>query len=322
MTSLVKPHGGALVERVVSGDAARALIARARRLPSVRLDEHALATAELLACGGAAPLRGFMTHREYRSVLDRQRLPDGLLFPLPLVLPVRPERLGATPPGTEVALRDVSGLLRGTLAVTDTFVRDPREEALLVHGTADPAHRRAARLLRAPTGALGGEVTLLRPPDASFETTREVRLRLAQQSFFRVAAGFGAGLPELAPGVKTEVDALLVRSLACAVVLDPHLPVLVARNLPAIPPQAGARELAFHALALKNFGASHLVVPDTGRDLATADALLRARTELGTVLLGARGVGDRSPRRGGPRHEDPGGGSRGGRALAASVITD
>jgi sulfate adenylyltransferase len=284
MTSLVKPHGGALVERVVSGRAARALATRARRLSTITLDEHTLARLDLLACGGAAPLRGFMTHSQYRSVLDRQRLPNGLLFPLPLVLPVRPGRLGASPPGSEVALRDASGALRGTLAVTDTFVRDSREEARLVHGTADPAHPAAAWLLGAPAGAVGGEVTLLRPEDASFETAREVRLRLAQQAFFRVAGGFGAGLPEIAPGEDARVDALLVRSIAGAVALDPHLPVVIARHLPFVAPQAGAREILFQALVLKNFGASHLVVPDAQRDLASADALMRTRFELGMTL--------------------------------------
>ncbi len=286
MTSLVKPHGGSLIERVVFGDAARALAARALRLPSVRLDAHAM---ELLASGGAAPLRGFMTHREYRSVLDRQRLPGGLLFPLPMVVPVRPGRLGAFPPGSEVALRDDSGALRGTLLVTDTFVRDLREEALLVHGTADPAHPRVAQLLRAPPGALGGDVTLLREPDTSFESTREVRLRLARQGFFRVAGGFGAGLPELPPGADTGIDALLVHSLADAVALDPRLPVVVARGMSPLPAQPGGRELLFHALVLKNFGASHLVVPVAPRNLGSADALVRARLELGVTILRGQG---------------------------------
>jgi sulfate adenylyltransferase len=285
MTSLVKPHGGALVERVVYGRAARSLVARAHRLPTITLDEPSVAHLDLLGCGGAAPLRGFMTMSQYRSVLDRQRLPDGLLFPVPLVLPVRPGRLGASPPGSEVALRDPSGVLRGTLAVTDTFVRDAREEALLVHGTADPGHPGVARLLAAPTGAVGGEVTLLRRDDAPFESAREVRLRLAQQGFFRVAGGFAAGLPEIAPGEDAQVDALLVRSLAGAVALDPRLPVVVARHLPLVPPQPGARELMFQALVLKNFGASHLVIPDDQRDLASADALLRARLDLGMTLL-------------------------------------
>jgi sulfate adenylyltransferase len=300
VTSLVKPHGGALVERVISGETARAVRARAQRLPSVQLEAHDLSALELLAAGGAAPLRGFMTQREYRSVLDRQRLPGGLLFPLPLVLPVRPGRLGAYPPGSEVGLRDERGELRGTLAVTDTFVRDLRQEALLVHGSADPANPRVARILRDPPGALGGEVTLLREPDAPFESAREVRLRLARQDLFRVAAGFGAGLPRLPAGAEAGVDALLVRSLDDAVHLDLRLPAVVARGVPAVPCRPVGRELLFHAIVLKNFGASHLVVPGAPYDLASADALLRARFELGVTLLrgpGPTGAGTAPARR-------------------------
>jgi sulfate adenylyltransferase len=289
VTSLVKPHGGALVERVVSGETARAVRARAQRLPYIQLQAHHLAALELLAAGGAAPLRGFMTQREYRSVLDRQRLPGGLLFPLPLVLPVRPGKLGAYRPGSEVALCDERGELRGTLAVTDTFVRDLRQEVLLVHGSADPAHPRVARVLRDPPGALGGEVTLLREPDAPFESAREVRLRLARQDLFRIAAGFGAGLPQLPAGAEAGIDALLVRTLDDAVHLDLRLPAVVARGVPAVPSRPVGRELLFHALVLKNFGASHLVVPGAPYDLASADALLRARFELGVTLL--RGPG-------------------------------
>lgn len=291
-TSLVKPHGGSLVERVISGEFARAAAARAQKLAALELDGPALAALELLATGGAAPLRGFMTHAQYRSVLDAQRLPGGLLFPLPLVLPVRPGRLGAFPPGTEVALRDARGALRGILHVADAFVRHLREEALLVHGTSDPAHPRVAQLLRVPPGALGGEVTLLRVPDATIETTREVRLRLARQDLHRVAAGLGAGLPELPAGDDPGVDAVLVRSLADVATLDPRVPAVAARSLPALPARPSARELVHHAIVLKNHGASHVVVPEAARDLTGADALLKARLELGVTLLrGARPAG-------------------------------
>jgi sulfate adenylyltransferase len=296
VTSLVKPHGGSLVERVVSGEFARAAAARAQKLPALELDGPALTALELIATGGAAPLRGFMTHAQYGRVLEAQRLPGGLLFPLPLVLPVRPGRLGAFPPGTEVALRDGRGLLRGIVHVADTFVRNLRDEALLVHGTTDPAHPRVAQLLRQPPGALAGEVTLLRGPESSIETTREVRLRLARQALYRVAAGFGAGLPELPPGDDPAVDALLVRSLADVAALDPRVPAVAARSLPRLPSRPSSRELVHHALVLKNHGASHLVVPEAGRDLAGADALLKARLELGVSLLRAAGPGGGAPR--------------------------
>jgi hypothetical protein len=52
----------------------------------------------------------------------------------------------------------------------------------------------------------------------------------------------------------------------------------------------------FHALVLKNFGASHLVVADAQRDLAGAEVFLRARMELGVRLLrGSEAVGGAAP---------------------------
>src|SRR6266702_517608 len=141
MSSLIKAHGGTLVERILSPTEALALQERASQLETVTLDEDELLDLELLASGGASPLSGFMGQRDHRSVLDQQRLAGGALFP-------------------------------------DTFVRDVREEARLVHGTDDPAHPGAARLLARPAGALGGEVALIRPRDLRFETAREVRLRL------------------------------------------------------------------------------------------------------------------------------------------------
>src|SRR6266496_3098704 len=194
--SLIKPHGGALAEAVLKGAEAERLEARAGDLPSVTLGDRELLDLELIASGGASPLRGFMGQRDYRSVLDGQRLASGPLFPVPITLPVPAERLGMLAPGAEVALRDARGALRGALAVRDTFVRDVREEARLVHGTDDPGHSVAAHVLSRPPGTLGGEVVLLRPRELRFETAREVRLRLAQHGFYRVTAGLTASLPE------------------------------------------------------------------------------------------------------------------------------
>jgi hypothetical protein len=155
-----------------------------------------------------------------------------------------------------------------------------------------------AALLRTPPGALGGEVTLLRRPEvaASFETTREVRLRLARQERWRVAAGFGPGLLALPPGDDPGVDALLVHALDDVAALDPRVPAVVARGLPVLPARPSARELLHHALVLKNHGASHVLVPGTARDLAGADALLRVHRELGVTLLRHEGPPDGAPR--------------------------
>ena len=283
-TSLIRPFGGSLVERVAAGTEADALREKAPDLPSVILDAGEVADLELLASGGASPLRGFMGHADYRRVLDERRMPNGLLFPLPLTAAVPVERLGTLSPGTEVALRDIGGGLRGTLRVDDTYVRDLRDEALRVYGTDDPGHAGVRALRSRPAGAIGGEVRIVRPSGSAFETAREVRMRLARDGFYRVGAGFGAGLPEAASAMDGTVDALLARSLAGDVAIPPKLPVVVAR-LPLHPRSAGPREALFQSLVLRNFGASHIVLGASRTDLRTADALVRYQVELGLSFI-------------------------------------
>lgn len=284
MTSLVKPHGRQLVERVLTQRDAGELRRRAPRLPSIALDAHELADLELVATGAASPLRGFMDLRDYRSVLDRQRLWSGVLFPVPVTLAVPVGRLGELRPGAEAALRDPAGQLRGALRITDAYVRNVREEARLLYGTDDPSHPGVAYLLSRPPGVVGGEIVAVRPRDPAFETAREVRLRLAQHGFLRVAASLGAGIPETAAAAQGAADALLVRSLAGEATLDPRFPVAVAR-VPLADRHLGARGALLEAIAAKNLGASHLVLGAARADLATADALLRHRDELGLTLL-------------------------------------
>jgi ATP sulfurylase len=295
-SSLLPPHGGTLVECVAGGVEAEAIAARASSLPSAALDPGEHLDLELIASGGASPVRGFLGHADYRSVLDRRRLASGALFPLPLTVAVPVERLGATRPGTDVALRSPLGALRGVLTVRDAYVRDLREEANVVFGTDDPSHPGVRALLGRPSGALGGDVRVLRPSGRRFETAREVRHRLGSSGYYRVAAGLGAGLVEAARAAVSHVDALLAPVLLGEVDLDPLLPV-VGASLPLPRRRAGAREALLQAIVLRNFGASHLVLGATRTDLKTADALLRHQEELGLAFI--RGEGQARAWRGG-----------------------
>ena len=54
-TALVRPHGGALVNRIVNGSEAEALRSRAASLPRITLDAREQADLELIATGAASP---------------------------------------------------------------------------------------------------------------------------------------------------------------------------------------------------------------------------------------------------------------------------
>lgn len=51
----------------------------------IHLSPRQLCDTELICNGGFSPLEGFMTEEEYKSVVEKNRLPNGLLFGLPVV---------------------------------------------------------------------------------------------------------------------------------------------------------------------------------------------------------------------------------------------
>ena len=52
------------------------------------LKKHQYLEFEKLAIGAFSPLVGFMTETEFNSVVNDLRLPDGKIFPLPVLLDI------------------------------------------------------------------------------------------------------------------------------------------------------------------------------------------------------------------------------------------
>ena len=76
--TLIKPHGGDLVGRVLTGEPRQALIDALQTCPSVTLKPWEVADFEMIATGALSPLLGFMGHADYKSTLRDMRLADGL----------------------------------------------------------------------------------------------------------------------------------------------------------------------------------------------------------------------------------------------------
>ena len=165
----VLPHGGVLVDRIVSAEEAVALRQLASERPALRLDARELADLELIATGAASPLTGFLTESDYASVVEKLRLANGTVWPLPLTLAVPDESKKDVVPGAIVALEDASGRLWGVIEVKQVFERDPLHEARHVYATEDPAHPGVAYLLSRPRTLAGGPVRVLPLSDAGAE---------------------------------------------------------------------------------------------------------------------------------------------------------
>jgi sulfate adenylyltransferase len=242
-----------------------------------------------VATGAYSPLAGFMGAKEHHAVLESMRLPEGLLWPIPVCLGL-PDGLRVQ--GDRLGLRDPRGRLLGLLEVAEVFDRDRTAEAELVYGTTDPAHPGVARVLAAPARAVAGPIwavvePLEGPVGARALTPAQTRAVFAERGW-QTVVGFQTrnpvhraheylmkcalemvdGLllhPLVGPTKEGDVPAT-VRMRAYEAVLGyfPAGRVLLAA-LVAPMRYAGPREAVLHALVRKNYGCSHFIV---GRDHA------------------------------------------------------
>ena len=90
-THLITPYGGQLIDLLVPSTEVAILREHASHLPSLQLSRRAVCDLEMLAVGAFSPLDRFMGQADYQQVLDKMRLSNGILFPMPITLTVNYE---------------------------------------------------------------------------------------------------------------------------------------------------------------------------------------------------------------------------------------
>jgi len=290
---LIEPHGGTLVDRTVQGKSRTDLIAAHEKARSIRINDRTLSDVYMLAIGGFSPLTGFVTKKEYDSIVATMHLTDGLVFSIPITLAVDEETYRGVREGETCALRDEAGTLHAFVTVQDKFERDVRNEASHVYRTEDEKHPGVAKVYEAGRFCLGGPISFVNEhPELEFPeynlTPAQTRAEFAQRGWSTVSA-FQTRNPihrahEYLTKCALEItDGLLIHPLvgetksddipadvrmACYKVLIDNYYVrerVLLSVLPAAMRYAGPREAVFHAIMRKNYGCSHFIV---GRDHA------------------------------------------------------
>ncbi|MDQ4005103.1 MAG: sulfate adenylyltransferase, partial [Actinomycetota bacterium] len=166
MTQTIPPHGGELIDLLLSGTEAERARDDAASYPKVDLGPRETADFEMLATGALSPLTGFMTEKDYRSVLDGMRLASGLAWSIPITVPLQEEdvkRIG----GSDALTLTIRGEPAGILEVEQVFSRDRAIEAEAVFQTTDASHPGVAALDAAGDWVVGGRVRAFRLPEHS-----------------------------------------------------------------------------------------------------------------------------------------------------------
>ncbi len=191
-----KPHGGKLVNRTLpAADRARRE-AELKELPQLVPFVDQVYDTEKIGIGAYSPLEGFMDSAPLESVLTPGRLPHGLPWTIPVLLPIPSitdaQTLARLQVGEEVALLDGNRRFIGLLRVSERFRYDKKALAESVYGTHDPTHPNVQDLQLAGDEALAGSVDLVNrltlPAGRSELTPVESRALFEEKGWKNVAA--------------------------------------------------------------------------------------------------------------------------------------
>ncbi len=266
----------------------------ANNYPSLKLSDRHLCDLELLMNGGFSPLDGFMSKKDYISVVDEIRLSNGLLWPLPITLDVSDDFISQISNSPKIILRDKEGFILALLEVKDIWQPDLELEAQSVFGTTDTKHPGVHYLLKtSKKNYIGGKIEkVLNPHHYDYQNLRhtpdELKSVFKNKKWNKIIA-FQTRNPlhkahfELTKRAMKDLNAnLLIHPVIgmtkpgdvnhytrtrCYEHIMQEYPDKSAflSLLPLAMRMGGPKETLLHAIIRKNYGCTHLIV---GRDHA------------------------------------------------------
>lgn len=268
----------------------------AQTLPKIPVGDWEASDIEMIGTGAMAPLSGFMTQRDYLSVVREMRLANGTVWPLPVTLAVSEACSKSLRVGSRICLESVVDGISTVLAIMtiqDKYRYDKLHEVKETYKTDSLEHPGVRKVLAQGDVLLGGPIQVIneRPslPFPRYRLTPDETRRIFAERGWSTVVGFQTRNPihrahEYIQKCALEIcDGLFIHPLV-GTTKDDDIPAetriksyeTILKNyypservllavFPAAMRYGGPREAIFHALIRKNYGCTHFIV---GRDHA------------------------------------------------------
>ena len=289
---MIQPHGGKLVNRVLTGQALAEAVEEAQSLPKLPVNYDIGRDVQNIARGVFSPLEGFVGSEDFEAILETGRLKSGVAWTIPIMLDI-PERdmVKENQRYCLVWENDPDKLL-AILDVTEVYPWDKERAAKAVFQTTEDAHPGVAGYYARGDWLVAGTIDLLdndRGPYARHNRFPAETREVFEQRGWKTVCAFQtrnvphAGHEDLQKTVLGLVDGLFIQPIIGkkkkgdfrddvilaayeALLAEYYVPERVVLNiLPTEMRYAGPKEAIMHAIMRKNYGCTHIII---GRDHA------------------------------------------------------
>lgn len=260
-------------------------------LPKIQIDEQTLITLSLLKIGILSPLDSFQGYEEAMEISREGRMENGLVWSMPVLLPVTDEESYTFSEGDETTLH-FSDKLVALMKIEEKFSLDIYEYCNRIFGTTSTDHPGVKATLQKGNKFVSGHIKGINIYNTHFSTMQPDpdKLReLFNKKGFKTVTAFQTRNPPhrghefLHKYSLLSTDALFINPVlgpkksgdfsdqeifqSYQVYLDKYLPKQRTILLPLIYAMqyAGPREAIMHMIMRKNLGCTHFVI---GRDHA------------------------------------------------------